>query len=168
MCGRTNIHPRKAFIEDLTCAIKRFRNQGHDVVLGGDFNESIKDQNAGILRLATNAELIDHFIFFFPHHEEFGTHEAGSRRIDYILMSPRILHSVKAVGYAPFYYATNSDHRPIIVDFNTKKLFGDAIDLMPPTPFRGVKSNDRQTTTKFIEVMHSSYNAKAPSQIKKL
>ena len=155
MHGRTGTQPRKAFIDDLTAQIQHFKTQGHDIILGGDFNESIQDRNAGLLRLALTTNLIDPFTYHFPHHEDFGTHTTGSRRIDYILISPRLIHSVKAIGYGPFNYVTNSDHRPIIMDLDTKKLFKDTIDLMPPITFRGVRANDKQSTTIFIETMHN-------------
>jgi hypothetical protein len=38
--------------------------------------------------------------------------------------------SIQNIGYAPFRYVTNSDHRPLFVAFTTTKLFGDETDMM--------------------------------------
>ena len=152
--GRTGVHPRKAFIDDLHAFLTHLRSKSHDIVLGGDFNETIEDRNSGLLRIATSHNLIDPFIQRFPRYKEFGTHEAGSRRIDSVLMSTRLLSSIRHIGYGPFSMVLNSDHRPLFIEFKTKELFGDAVDLLPPLPFRGVQSTDKKSTTKYIEILY--------------
>jgi hypothetical protein len=42
----------------------------------------------------------------------------------------------------------------LLIDFYTQRLFGDDVDMMPPPQFRGVKSNDRQSVTTYIERLY--------------
>ena len=39
--GRTNIHPRTAFLHDLNEFISALQQKQHDILLGGDFNEAL-------------------------------------------------------------------------------------------------------------------------------
>lgn len=48
-------------MEDLQQMITSLLNQGHDLVLGGDFNESLQDTSSTVLQLATSCRLIDPF-----------------------------------------------------------------------------------------------------------
>ena len=153
--GRSDVHPRTAFIHDLISTVQDNQRQQHDVMICGDFNEDLDARRSGILRLATTLQLVDPWLHKFPHHVAFGTHDQGTRRIDSILISPRLLPSVQNIGYAPFQHATDSDHRALFVDFHTTTLFGDSIDLIPPVSFRGVKTNDKRAVTSFCETMHS-------------
>jgi hypothetical protein len=151
--GRYNMHPRKAFIEDITSLIENFSRQGHDLIIGGDFNESLEDKYSGILHVMTTNNLVDPFLQRFPHHEEFGTHIYGQRRIDIALVTPRLMNSIRLIGYAPFDYATRSDHRPLLIDFHTCTLLGKIQDI-PPTLQRGVRSTDKQSVKIFIDTMY--------------
>jgi hypothetical protein len=152
--GRSSVHPRQAFINDLISSVQFKQQQQYDVMICGDFNEDLEARRSGILRLATTLQLVDPWLQKFPHHVSFGTHDQGTRRIDAILLSPRLIPSIQRIGYAPFQYVTDSDHRALFVDFHTVKLFGDSVDLMPPVSFRGVKTNDKRAVTKFCETMH--------------
>lgn len=153
MAGRT-IHPRTAFIEDLQRFIQALRAQDHDIILGGDFNESLQDKNSGILQIATRHNMVDPFLSHFPHHQDFGTHIMGKRRIAYFLVTPGILPCIHPIGYAPYEYASFSDHSPIVMDMNTTLLFGnDTIPFTSP-PNRLVKSRDKISVHTFIHHLY--------------
>jgi hypothetical protein len=148
------IHPRQAFMQDLGHFMRSLRTRGHDIIVGGDFNESLEDKNSGLLSLALSHQLIDVFMHRFPHHPPFGTHLSGKRRIDSVFVTERIIHSVSAVGYAPFDYASASDHRPLVVEFASDVLFGKtAIDLQSPGT-RAVKSNDTTMVMRFVNTTY--------------
>lgn len=149
MSGRY-IHPRKAFIDDLHVLLQSLLSKHHDIIIGGDFNESFHDRNSGLLQLATTHNLTDPFFHKFPTHEEFGTHINGHRRIDVTLVTPRILESLQSVGYAPFEFATPSDHRPLVLEFDSGKLFGKKTAGLTPKIHRGVKSKDKASVRTFI------------------
>ena len=157
--SRSTEHPRKAFINDLTKVIKTFQELNHDIIIGGDFNETLEDPNSGLLRLATNTNLSDPWYLQHPQHKQFATQEFGSKRIDSILISYRLSGSIRAIGYGPFGQVTNSDHRPLFVDFHSQALFGDDTAVLRPTLFRPFHSRDRQAVTTYIEHMYSYLQA---------
>ena len=148
--GTPDIHPRQAFVRDLITFVTTLQTKRHDIILGGDFNESLEDRNSGILKVITTCNLIDPFLQRFPHHPKFGTHVAGTRRIDYAFISPTLFHSTVRVGYAPFYYAKPSDHRPLFLEFKTSHLFGYRQDQLQSSRNRIVKSTDKPTATRFV------------------
>ena len=78
------------------------------------------------------------------------------------------MSSLQAIGYGPFSLVKNSDHRPIFLDFDTEKLFGDSVDLLTPLPSRGVKSSDRNSTTKYIEVLYDKLQSQGVFNVQKL
>ena len=141
--GHCPLHPRQAFMRDLGTFVDTLLTRGHDIILGGDFNESLEDRNSGLLKLIATYDLTDPFLSRFPHHENFGTHSMGSRRIDSVFLTPGLLPSLKKIGYAPFDYATSSDHRPILLDFDTRTLFGQFHDPIPSSTSRILKTKDK-------------------------
>jgi exonuclease III len=128
-------HPRKAFIDDLIDFIRQLQANNHDIILGGDFNETLDAPASGLLRLATNTHLVDPWDYRFPTHPKFNTQKYGSKRIDSILLTPRLLPAITGLGYAPFDYIIDSDHRATVISFDTKKLFGDEVDMLLPGQF---------------------------------
>jgi hypothetical protein len=154
LANRNLLHPRTAFVDDLIKSIKQFQQQNHDIILGGDFNETLDDTNLGLLKISTSCNLTDPWLLHHPGHAPSKTQETGSKRIDSVFLSHRLLDRLRSIGYAPFGYITNSDHRPLLLDFYTKHLFGDDVDMMPPPEFRGVKSNDRQSVTTYVERLY--------------
>ena len=67
-----------------------------------------------------------------------------------VFVSPNLLDSLQKIGYAPFMYTKPSDHRPLVIDFNTKSLFGYKNVHLQSMSNRGVKTKDKVTVTKFI------------------
>ena len=148
-------HPRKAFIDDLAAVIRKFQVQKHDIILGGDFNETTDDPTSGVLRLATTVQLTDPWDQRYPAHPSFHTHRYGSKRIDSILVSHRLLPAINSIGYAPFDYLIDSDHRAVVISFDIIKLFGDDVDLLSPSSFRGVRTSDKVSCKTYIEKMYT-------------
>ena len=146
--GRTQDHPRKAFADDLVKFIAQLIGKKHDIIVGGDFNETLEDINSGLLRIATTTQLVDPWNNKFAHHPPFNTQIMGSKRIDSVLISPGILCCITKIGYAPFGFFTTSDHRALVLECDTKMLFGDVTDRLIPPQFRGVRAQDRQAVTK--------------------
>jgi len=153
MQNRTNSHPRQAFIEDLTHSVRTFQAMNHDIIIGGDFNETTDKHNSGMLKLLTSTNLIDPFLHMNPNLPTFNTYKRGSTRIDAILCSPNILPSIRSLGYAPFNWVTNSDHRAILLDICSTGLFHESNESMHSlsSAQRAIRSNDKQRTPLFID-----------------
>ena len=113
---RHNEHPRDAFTKDLIKAITNHQALGHDIIVGGDFNETLFQPNSQLLKLATSVNLIDPWTRLYPGHENFKTYQRGTKRIDSMLCSHSVAFSVRSMGYSPFNWLTNSDHRALVID----------------------------------------------------
>ena len=130
--NRTQIHPRQAFIDDMIKSIQLHQQLHHDIIIGGDFNETTDKHNSGLLKLLTTTNLVDPFLHCHPTLPTFNTYSRGSTRIDAVFCSPSIVSSIKSIGYAPYNWVTNSDHRAILLDLCANQLFHDAREN-PPT-----------------------------------
>lgn len=94
-------HPWKAFMKDLEKFIKECQSKGYDIIVGGYFNETLEEDNSGIMGLATATNLIDHWIANYPNAETLSMHQEGQKRINVILMSRKILVAVKKMAMNP-------------------------------------------------------------------
>jgi hypothetical protein len=153
--NRSSIHPRMAFTDDLIASVHTMQQQNHEIIIGGDFNDTLHNHRSNILRLATHTGLIDPWTQLFPDHSEFSTYFRGSKRIDAILCTPTILGCIRAFGYSPYNWLTNSDHRAIVLDVDEKSFFGCDTDTLPPLNLRGIRTNDRQQVAVFIRQWYS-------------
>jgi hypothetical protein len=63
-------------------------------------------------------------IHTLQHGEDPPTHKQGSRQIDFMFISRRLVKHVEECGILPFDTLFASDHRPLYVDFNVSTLFG--------------------------------------------
>lgn len=151
---RCNEHPRDAFTKDLTQAITNHKTLGHDIIVGGDFNDNLFQPRSQLLKLATSTNLIDPWTRLYPGIETFKTYQRGTKRIDSMLCSHSLVSHIQSMGYSPFNWLTNSDHRALIIDFDEKALFGRTADPLTRPTLRGIKSNDRQQVMTFIEKWH--------------
>jgi len=154
--GQHDIHPRTAFINDMITFINRLLQQDHDVIIGGDFNDTISRHNSGILKLIMQTGLVDIWQHYHPAHTTFNTYSRGSERIDTALCSPALLPHIKRIGYSPFQWITNSDHRAILLDIDFHKIFNDdsPISRLDPSS-RHIRSNDKAKCRIFIDQFHS-------------
>jgi hypothetical protein len=93
--GHMNPDPPKQFFTDLGKEITRWHSHGDDVILMLDANEAITD-NKHILRFTASHNLVSliHSLSEAP-----ATYNRGSKCIDYILGSQRLLPCISAAGY---------------------------------------------------------------------
>jgi hypothetical protein len=154
--GRVDIHPRKAFIDDLTAFIKARQSEGHAIIIGGDLNETTDNATSGLLRLLSATELIDPWRRRFPNAPDFNTHTRGSTRIDHVFCSPCLFQYIESHAYAPFYWLTNSDHHAVVIDLNTEGLFSNHRCQQDQTlhSSRILRSNDTKQVINFIDKFH--------------
>jgi hypothetical protein len=89
--GKHDLHPRAAFIDDIILFIQELQRQQHDVIIGGDFNDTIYRHNSGLLNLITKTDLVDVWHHRNPNHESFNTYSRGTERIDTVLCTNPIL-----------------------------------------------------------------------------
>lgn len=55
--GHHDTHPRTAFINDLIAFITHLQDQQHDIIVGGDFNDTVYRRQSGLLKLIMHTNL---------------------------------------------------------------------------------------------------------------
>jgi hypothetical protein len=152
-------NPRYNFQRNLRQFILEKKQQQYSIILGGDFNESLTQSRSGMRSLAIQCQLTDVWSYKYPG-VEFNTHHPGSKRIDYVLVTPNLIPGVKSVGCFPFKYRGKSDHRGLYIDFDTQVLFGNATHKLAPAPNRGFKLTDPFAVTTYLTCVgqHSRSN----------
>jgi hypothetical protein len=142
--------PRQAFQQDLQAFIRQCQANGDDIILVGDFNDDITREGSGMRELASACNLVDMFAVRLGNPNHPATYQRGSKRIDYTLMSPHLLHHVHAAGYDPFGYRIPSDHRGFYIDLLTSQLFQNEVHPLAPMEKRNFSSKDPETVAKYV------------------
>jgi exonuclease III len=107
--GNSATDPCRQFIHDLKALVKSLNQSNQDILLMGDFNKSIGVNPAGMASVMTSGSLTDVFCYWHGLHQEKPTYARGSKRVDYILTSQRLIGHVKYTGAKPFNYRIFSD-----------------------------------------------------------
>lgn len=154
---RTN--PREAFIVDLCSFVQHRQSEGDQIILFGDFNETVTEARSGVSRMMTACNLMDVMGVRLGTTEKPGTYKRSTRRIDYVLISPELYQEVKNVGYEPFdYRGIQSDHRGMFMDISTEALFGETPAHLAPHKFRDFSAENPDKVVKYIERKYSELN----------
>jgi hypothetical protein len=139
--------PRKRFIADLDSLITQLRNQGHEILLLLDANESLSDTNCRIRDLTRKHKLAD------LHTRKHGlegqpvTYKRGKRKIDYIFGSSEVAKNTLRAGITPF--GSSSDHRGLFVDVDLTAILGGSATTIPAAQYRDLHSSDPKAVGKY-------------------
>jgi Endonuclease/Exonuclease/phosphatase family len=146
-------HPRVQFRRDLLELIQQLQAKNHSILLMGDFNEALGDDEDGMSHIAASCTLVD-LMAHKLHTTSFNTYIGGTNRIDYVLASPSIAAACTAAGYEPIKYRFKGDHRGLFMEFDTSALFGnDTVALAPPST-RRLQSRNRANCERYIRAKH--------------
>ena len=88
-----------------------------------DLNSDINRHTSQICQLINKCDLKYPMKSMNPSLEYIPTCKTESTRIDIILTTQAILPSINNIHYLEYDEITNTDHRPILLDLNTKTLF---------------------------------------------
>jgi hypothetical protein len=82
------------------------------------------------------------------------SHIRGSKRIDYILVTPSLVPAVTNSGSLAFHSLFHSDHRAYYLDFNSVLLFSaPAYDIAPPS-YRQLQLSDPRLKNQYRDILH--------------
>lgn len=152
--------PRTAFRRDLQLFLQKCKQEeGHDILLLGDFNERFGEDPCGMSRIATEFDLVDVMKLHHPHLDEVATYARGRKRLDFVLGSHDIAIAIINCGYESFNFRYHTDHRAYFVDINTNILFGSNIQPLAKFSDRILHSNNIRQTTKYIQLKHKMLTA---------
>ena len=92
----------------------------------GDFNEVIGEDPNEMAWVMKQGKLTDAYCHKHGLSNETSTYARGNRRVDYILVSPRLVEYIRHTGAEPFNFRIFSDHRGLFVDFSMPGFFDRA------------------------------------------
>jgi hypothetical protein len=146
--------PRKRFITDLLDAfLSTCHAKGVEILLMGDFNETLGDSLQGLDAILNKHSLLDLPPYHHGMEGEVETHSRGSKQLDCAFGTQELAESITRIGVTPHNFVVASDHRGLFVDLNVDAfLGGDPSHLMSPA-LRGIKSNSPKQCRKYVEVV---------------
>jgi hypothetical protein len=133
---------------DLTVAVNQLQQDGFEVLLSLDANETNgEDKIEGIASLIKACTLHDlHCQSSSPPPE---TYKFGkNRRIDFMLGSRGVMESVRRAGYLAYDNGVRSKHRGLFVDFDFQELLG-SISPIAPVAAREIRSEDQPSVDRY-------------------
>jgi ribonuclease HI len=142
--GHSSINLREQFVTDISALIIELQDKGHTIQLSMDANEA-SGPGSGVDRIMSNCNLVDaHSIRTSDSSPVPATYQRGSKKIDFVLLSPRLVEAVVGVSILALYDGYLSDHRALIVDFDALLLFGGPTSsIIAPMERRLTSTNPR-------------------------
>jgi endonuclease/exonuclease/phosphatase family metal-dependent hydrolase len=115
---------------------------GTELILLGDFNETLGESFHGLDALINKYALLD----LMPYHHgidgEVETYARGSKRLDYAFGTQILAESIVRIGYTPYNFVITSDHHGLFIDFNAESFMGGDPSQLMSHALRGIKSSD--------------------------
>ena len=150
--------PRVAFRRDLKRYLHQCQSEGHEILLVGDFNEQIGEEQDSMQSIINDIGLID-----IMKHRHGGslpaTYARGQRCLDFAPATPHVINAVEQAGYEAFNARYQTDHRAYFVDLSTDKLFGIQIQPLSKHEPRVLKANNLKQVTAYIKAKHKYLEA---------
>ena len=143
-------NPRRQFCDALDRFLKDKIEAGHQIILGGDFNDEIGSKMQGFTSIVARHNLTDVLRVQLGTAEEPATYSRGSKRLDYIFMTSDIASSVVACGAEPFNHRFFSDHRGLYVDLKLLGLFDRNLSPLAGPQFCDIRSGNPHQIQKYI------------------
>ena len=169
------VDPRRQCVLDMQVWLVYFIAQGIEVIFYLDGNENLKDKigkwcelppfepgkhmtsldhDGSLSSLVTTLGLID--VLQEQHQEAIpSTYIRGTRRLDYVFVTPNVMASVERSCMLPFHTGLGGDHRPLLIDFDARKLFGDESYEIHRPQLRGLTLQDPRTVDKYLDILQT-------------
>ncbi len=150
--------PRRQFILDFQAWLEYMIADGHDLIIGMDANDTYDPDSQGVSHplsfdpalptvstthngklstLISSCGLKDPMALQHQSRPFPASHIRGTKRIDYLLVTPRLAPAVLNSGSLAFHSLFHSDHRAYFLDFDSRLLFADpAYEIAPPSYHR--------------------------------
>ena len=146
----TDCNPRRAFKHDLRSYLRECSARGDELLLLGDFNESIDGNFNGMSRIITDFFLVD-LMKLRSNQKPPATYSRGRLRLDYGLATRRVADALVTAGYESFNERFPTDHRAYYFDLDTEKLFGAHTQALAIPSLRLMHSTNVKQVTQYIQ-----------------
>jgi hypothetical protein len=144
--------PKEIFINELTVLIKQARKEDKDIILTGDFNELVGEDPKGMAKVLAAGDLTD------AHEHQHGTvdistYTRGTKRLDYVFVTPRLVDHILRSGYESFHARIASDHRGYFVDFALAGFLDRQLPSIFASSSRAIRGTHPSNITKYVEYL---------------
>jgi hypothetical protein len=144
--------PKQIFINDLKELVIKARREDKDIILTGDFNELVGDEPNGMTKVLSAGGLTD------AHSHQHGevditTYTRGTKRLDYVFVTPRLIDHILRSGYESFHARIASDHRGYFVDFALAGFLDRQLPSIFSASSRAIRGTHPSNITKYVEYL---------------
>jgi len=153
--NESDTNPRRHFRQDISKFLSRCLQESNEVLLMGDFNESLSEVSSGMAKICQDHGLLDLFNVY-QGITDLPTYSRGKKRLDYALGTERVAASIKFGGYESFNSRMSSDHRAFFLDMDAKVLFGAGTPTLPNSAHRDINSKAPKQVSHYIRDLHNS------------
>jgi hypothetical protein len=157
--GHEQPNPRKNVLEDLKEKILSSIGHGFDICISIDANEELDSHNRQFSNWIEQCGLISvhenfYDVEFYDNNAIPSTYDRGENKIDYILCTPRLFSCIENVSIEAMNSGIPSDHRALIVDFNTDKLLGKTMNIAK-NKTHILSSQNRKSSHQYRNELHN-------------
>lgn len=124
--------------------------KGNGILLLGEFNEEIYHNNSSMKKIQTNNHIVD-TLWKASNIDQFPTRLNGSKRIDFILCDYWVVECIVAACYKPFKLFNKGDHRTMLVDLDSDKVFGNLTYQIANPMQRNFQSKDKSAVQIYLK-----------------
>lgn len=150
------IAPDELFYRDLGSLVKKLKEDSYSVILMMDANDSMERTSSRLNKWTRDCELLDPHTYLHGVENQPATFIGGSTRIDYILVTPDIIHYINKAGILPFNGYYESDHRALFIDIDLHRVLRG----MPHDPIardqRAISSKIPWKVEKYQKFLHKA------------
>jgi hypothetical protein len=152
--GHAIPNPRQQILEDLKTFIHESIKEGCDVCLAMDANEDSDSQHQKLNNFAGECGLVNaHELFFdedyYEDHPLPAMFMSGTKKIDHMFCTPRLFDCIVGVSIEPLSSGIKSDHRALIVDFDTEAMLGSSLSSIAKNSTRILKSYSKKASRNY-------------------
>ncbi|WP_288993383.1 hypothetical protein, partial [uncultured Marinobacter sp.] len=156
--GHASVNLREQFVTDISDLITNLQGEGHDIQLSMDANEA-SGPGSGVDRIMSNCNLVDaHSLGTTDFSPMPATYQRGSKKIDFVLLSPRLADAVVGVSILALHDGYLSDHRALVVDFDAILLFGGPTSSLVAPMDRRLTSTNPRAVHAYTTYMRSHFD----------
>ena len=100
--------------------LKQLKNDENKIILMMDAYEPMGNDRNGASTISSDCNLIDVHTSRHNKAATTATCARGTKKIDYMLITPELLPLIQRRGMLPFYAGIHTDHRGLFIDIDTK------------------------------------------------
>jgi hypothetical protein len=161
MLREQNKHPDpiKIFDKDLTDILLSWKHKGYEILLMIDANEDIGNKPGGMGQVIHKAGLLDLISCKHDAEKMPNTYARGSKRLDYLFGTEKVLEHCSTCGILPFGFGYPSDHRAVFARINLSKILQSKMSPAESNAQRLLISATPNERKMFLNELHTHYES---------